>query len=446
MKMDCRQIEELMMDYLYQELDADQTSAYRAHLTTCASCGAQLAGYERTRLAVRELPDLEPPAEVTARLLQEAARRPVRAVEPVGAAATVGARGVAAAAPVEGKGVWAWLSGWMQPILAHPGFATAAAVVIVGGIAGLLAMRGKLDLSAAPQAATPVSASAPAAADESRTEQLKDSLEEKGANAPVTGGPSETAPGSATAASPPPPPVGSTRLVQPKDGEALDYAGFVDADKARRQDSQAAEKKADRNLAAPAPAPADAPRERAAAKRPMAPPSAAAELDAPSSVGALGRGGAANKEAAPVALPHETARPAKSAPAPKPSAQAESAADDESSEGSSAAGSMAGAPAPAAAAPPPAPATKAKSVAQTAQDNEAKKLHGQARMKANTGDCAAALKLRDRIYRVDPAYFERSVRNDADLGKCTARKKATESRDAKVPAPDRDEAPAVNTK
>jgi hypothetical protein len=73
------------------------------------------------------------------------------------------------------------------------------------------------------------------------------------------------------------------------------------------------------------------------------------------------------------------------------------------------------------------------------QETEARKLHGQARAKANTGDCSAALKLRDRIYRVDPRYFERSVRNDADLTRCSnARKKqqpAREpSRDSKAPA------------
>jgi anti-sigma factor RsiW len=49
MKMDCRQIEELMMEYLYQELDAAQTTAYRAHLGSCPQCAAQLSGYERTR-------------------------------------------------------------------------------------------------------------------------------------------------------------------------------------------------------------------------------------------------------------------------------------------------------------------------------------------------------------------------------------------------------------
>lgn len=473
MKMDCRQIEELMMDYLYQELDAEQTSAYRTHLTTCASCGAQLAGYERTRLAVRELPDIEPPAEVTARLLQEAARRPVRAVEPVGAAATVGARGVAAASPVGGKSAWAWLSGWMQPIFAHPGFAAAAGVIIVGGIAGLLALRGKLDLSA-PRASAPapVSTSAPASADE-----LNDNLAVPGEPAAAAAAQGSYEANSDTrglaagaAASAPldgrvvqPKDVGSVRLVQPKAGESL--GGILDAQpsKDRRRDDPAAgleEKRADKNLAAPEPPPP--PLQRAAGtQKPAERPAPGAPSDAEadfSQAGVGGRGATAKKEALPTApapLAHEASRPAKSVAAPKP--RAEVAADDSSTEGGVAGGSAAGAGAPAPAAvapmapaPSPAPATKGKAAASP-QENEAKKLHGQARMKANTGDCASALKLRDRIYRVDPSYFERSVRNDADLGKCTARKKPAQRSDQneeKMPSPSRDEVPAagVNSK
>jgi anti-sigma factor RsiW len=460
MKMDCRQIEELMMDYLYQELDADQTSAYRAHLTTCASCGAQLAGYERTRLAVRELPDIEPPAEVTARLLQEAARRPVRALEPVGAAATIGARGVAAAS-MEGKGAWAWLTGWMQPIFAHPGFAAAAGLILVAGIAGLLAMRGKLDLSAsAPQSAAPppAAASVPEAEAADAYKRNDTQLARERAAVEPGAGFVGTAPTVANAPPPAPPTagrmeqpkaVGSARLVQPKPGGEL--SGYLDLEAKDRR--QAGEKKADKNVATPAPAPE--PR----AEAPARPADVPAEAELDSSTDSAGRGATAKKEARPPAAPapmqHEASRPAKSV-AQKPRA---AVSDDENgAEGGVVGGTMAGeassapsgagAPAPAAAAPmsppPPAPATKGKS-APSAQENEAKKLHGQARMKANTGDCSTALKLRERIYRVDPAYFERSVRNDADLGKCTAaRKKAAESRDAKMPSPSRDEAPAAN--
>src|SRR5687767_6585154 len=107
MKMDCRQIEELMMDYLYQELDADKMAAYRAHLGGCAGCEALLGGYQRTREALRQLPALEPSAGITAKLLAEAAKRPVAAVE----------------AKESDKGLWAWLTSWLQPLFLHPGFA-----------------------------------------------------------------------------------------------------------------------------------------------------------------------------------------------------------------------------------------------------------------------------------------------------------------------------------
>jgi hypothetical protein len=117
-------------------------------------------------------------------------------------------------------------------------------------------------------------------------------------------------------------------------------------------------------------------------------------------------------------------------------------------------GSVAAAPSAAPPPPPaaPAPVTSTASAGPSAQGKtadspqvaEAKKLHGQARSKANTGDCAEALRLRDRIYRVDPAYFERSVKNDADIGKCTvARKKAAPA--TKSPAPAENAAPRVDT-
>ena len=128
-------------------------------------------------------------------------------------------------------------------------------------------------------------------------------------------------------------------------------------------------------------------------------------------------------------------------------------------EGGVVGGAAAGAAAPsaAAAAPPPPPAAPAPAAtaqadtsakgksAESAQLAESKKLHGQARSKANTGDCAEALRLRDRIYRVDPAYFERSVKNDADLGKCTvARKKAAPAPTTKSPAPAENASPATD--
>jgi anti-sigma factor RsiW len=429
MKMDCRQIEELMMDYLYQELDADQMTAYRAHLPTCATCAAMLAGYERTRQAVRALPELEPPESVTSRLLAEAARRPVAA------AATVG--GVVANAPVEGKSAWAWLTGWMQPIFAHPGFAAAASVIIVAGIAGILTLRGNLDLTAAPQAAAPVTESAPAAEPEVAPANELRRDEATATNAPAAGYAAAPAappadlyavkPGALQPTTDAKKAVGTVHLAKPQERPDVGEFGTIGAK------DESADKRAE---AAPEPkmeAPADAERGRVVAQK---------EAKAPSKATA-----------------------SKPSPPPKP---ARAMREDSSSlddlggvEGGVVGGESAGAvaAAPSAAPPPPPPAApvatttagagaspKGKS-ADSPQVAEAKKLHGQARSKANTGDCAEALRLRDRIYRVDPAYFERSVKNDADLGKCTvARKKAAPAPTTRAPAPAENSAPAADTK
>ena len=111
------------MEYLYHELDADSAAEFRSHVGGCTRCSAELAGLERTRKALRSLPDIDPPPSVTALLLHEAARR-------------------APAQDGEKQGFWAWITGFLQPIVAHPALAAAASLVLVAGVAGYLSMRG----------------------------------------------------------------------------------------------------------------------------------------------------------------------------------------------------------------------------------------------------------------------------------------------------------------
>src|SRR5262245_12538266 len=108
MTTECHKIDELMMQFLHQELDADPEQQVRSHIDGCARCGAELAGRQRTRSAFRWLPDADVPASVTARLLHEAARRPASADE--------------------SSGTWAWLVGLFRPIAAHPALAAAASI------------------------------------------------------------------------------------------------------------------------------------------------------------------------------------------------------------------------------------------------------------------------------------------------------------------------------
>jgi len=488
--MDCRQIEELMMEYLYQELDAAQSTAYRAHLSSCPQCAAQLAGYERTRQAVRSLPDMDPPAAVTARLLHEAAsRRPVQAVEAVAAGMTVGGGRVVRAAG-EGKGAWAWLTGWMQPIFAHPGFAAAAGLVVVGGIAGFLAMRGKFDTAAtarmesaaAPSVVPePTTATAPTASED----QLKLARQAGEKVEAFLGSEGVPAPGAVAPANEPEaaPKPGRTRLASPQEEQQLGHGG-VAAGKApdgRRGRAKSAgviggtvseggaskddgldvgafarDERSDKNVA-PAPAAPPPPPALAAPRKPAPEP---VVLDkkpreeqprpvttSPSGVASgAGAGGAAGPTG-------ESAKKKESKQAPAPTAHRSQAARPAQNESLDADAESAGAAPPPSAAPPAtmadeaaAPSDSAKSKAKpNAQEAEARKLHGQARAKANTGNCGEALKLRDRISKIDPSYFDRSVKNDADLARCsTAQRKAGGSGSKAPAAPAKNDAPAVD--
>jgi anti-sigma factor RsiW len=437
MKMDCRQIEELMMEYLYQELDAAQTTAYRAHLSSCPQCAAQLAGYERTRQAVRLLPELDPPVGVTARLLHEAAqRRPVQAV-----AAGVGASGLSAAAAGKGqmgdRGWWGRVSDWLQPLFAHPGFVAATGLVLVAGVAGVLVLGRHVGFEAtakAPQAVAPAAVPEPPPA--------------PAAAPPPTVGLSAS-PGTLAPESPPPP------------AEPAPAAG---ADKGRARIATHDEQVALDGYASGRGAAVEGgtrPTKKAAAKQPEkffdqrlvpveeAKP-AAPQLGRAGGVGAEKADEREQKKEAKQAPSPASRAPAKPAPAEPPAPTR--ASRNEPSDDAEAAGALA----PAAAPPPPAAAAESAPMAPSgaqakdkakvsAQENEARKLHGQARAKANTGDCAGALKLRERIYRIDPAYFDRSVKNDADLVRCSnaRRKQSNESRDSKAPAR-ANEAPATD--
>jgi putative zinc finger protein len=153
--MHCHDIDELMVDFLYQELDAAQADEVKAHVDGCKRCGAELQSLQRTRQAVRALPDIEPPGAVTARLLHEAARRAPRVEEPAAGAA----------------GWLGWLTRWLRPMMAHPAWAAAATLLLVAGVAGVLMTRHKvtstmtLDTSepAAPESSTGAAPAAPAA-------------------------------------------------------------------------------------------------------------------------------------------------------------------------------------------------------------------------------------------------------------------------------------------
>jgi anti-sigma factor RsiW len=149
-----------LMDYLYGELSAAETSAFERELAGDPERADQVAGLVRARAAFRGpglagVFDDEPPPAASARLLHEAAK------------AVTGARRTATAG--DGPGWLERLATWLAPMVRHPALSAVAALVVVAGAAGALWLRGidgelpRADSVAAPAASSPAPAEVPAA-------------------------------------------------------------------------------------------------------------------------------------------------------------------------------------------------------------------------------------------------------------------------------------------
>jgi hypothetical protein len=116
-------IDALLIGALYGELTPADEARLTAHLESHPADRTALDDMARTRVAVRESRILafqaEPPAAVSALLLQEASRR----------------------APRSGSSE-SWFQRFVRSFAAHPAMAAAATVVLVLGVAGTLYLRG----------------------------------------------------------------------------------------------------------------------------------------------------------------------------------------------------------------------------------------------------------------------------------------------------------------
>lgn len=110
--MDCKHANEHLVDYLYQELDADEADRIEGHLRQCEGCSDELGSFESTRRLMQRLPMLEPSPSVTELLLKEAAR----AVRP------------------EAPGFWQRLRAGMRVLVLNPAMTAAAVLVLVLGV------------------------------------------------------------------------------------------------------------------------------------------------------------------------------------------------------------------------------------------------------------------------------------------------------------------------
>jgi hypothetical protein len=111
--MDCKHVNEHLIDLLYLELEPDQLDQIEGHLEGCDGCAAELAAFESTRSAMRELPELEPPPSLSQALMREAAR---------------------AVTPPDTQGFWERLRAGMRMMVLHPAMTAAAVLVLVLGV------------------------------------------------------------------------------------------------------------------------------------------------------------------------------------------------------------------------------------------------------------------------------------------------------------------------
>ena len=138
--LECNQIDGLMMDWLYDELDPASAARVADHVEACDRCTAEAGAIRRTREAFQSLSDAEPPAAVSAILLHEAARRAPAA------AAEAHARPAAADSPSSSGSLGQRLRAWLRPLFLHPAAAAVCTLVLVAGVAGTLYVRHGWDM------------------------------------------------------------------------------------------------------------------------------------------------------------------------------------------------------------------------------------------------------------------------------------------------------------
>jgi anti-sigma factor RsiW len=66
--MNCRELAELLIDYVAGELAAEETEHIRRHLAECPTCVCYVETYELTIELTRRLPAVAPPARLLERL------------------------------------------------------------------------------------------------------------------------------------------------------------------------------------------------------------------------------------------------------------------------------------------------------------------------------------------------------------------------------------------
>ena len=370
---------------VYGELDGDEERTVRARVAADPALARKLSEMEQVRSLFGSLADEEPAPRLSAQLLAQAAQ----SARPVG-----GRREAAAARSADAEpGLWARLRSWMQPIIAHPGLAAAASIVLLAGVAGLLVARKGTDLGPREHAEAPATAPVAGGAD--------------GIAADQPGG----APGASAAAAPEP----TTALAPQEQPAALD-----DGELAREGDLAKRGEEAQKDSVVAS----KTPRRRVSSSEERANRSAPADAtkqdeDVGSAALGLREGGAASGRTAPA----DRDAPASS----DDSKQLESAGESGSGGGSGGATKKPEPVAPAASPPAvPSPSSPPRGKAGQAPSNtssqsapaSAATLHKRALSAAASRRCLEVQSLDRTIRALDPAYHEKVFRPDRRLATC----------------------------
>jgi hypothetical protein len=154
--MTCAEVNDRIVDRLYDELGAVERAAFDAHVDTCPACAAEVASLRRTlgvaREAVRGPLAQDLPAGLGERLraAAAAAQRPASVLQ--GASAPAAVRGRASAPdPEETPSFWRWLRRpWVVP-----SFVAAGAMLVLVVARGVVLDDSALERAAAPAASPP---------------------------------------------------------------------------------------------------------------------------------------------------------------------------------------------------------------------------------------------------------------------------------------------------
>lgn len=413
---DRQDIDALLVGALYGELDSDDRTRLDAHLASHPGDRSALDGLRSTRAMLRSLRpaadasfgDAEPPAAISARLLQEAARR--------------------APAPRVGEGLlgvfaslFRPLASLFRPIASHPALSAAAALVLVIGIGGLMMKNGQWKVAQPP--------SEVAGHDETLRERAADPATINGESSGERGVTS-VAPNADVA------------------GGAPGSAGFPvvldDTATGALLDGEAAERKQGKLAAREAQLRTDVAKDAVAAKPTTKVPKATQatgflEVDKHAAGGDLTMRDPDGEGIVADSIKGDSFRVGQGTSGPTGARPSDDSGDRDEAERAPSAGSGASrAPvAPPSIAPSPAPADPGAATAALKKEAEnnawARDQHARMVKLVNAGKCTEAGQIGAAINRKAPEYYQSAVANDRAVRSCQAY--VDRARRAKAPAP-----------